>query len=120
MTHRTCPECGGRVVGRSDKRFCSDACRGAFHYRGHAAHYRPIKRIQYRLRRNHEVLRRCAEAGERTWRLDELSGAGIDLRYHTHRVETRDGPVLFCYDHGVCIDGDVARIIRSEQGGAEP
>ncbi len=24
---RVCPECGGRVVGRSDKVYCSDGCR---------------------------------------------------------------------------------------------
>ena len=25
----TCPECGEKIIGRSDKKFCSDACRNA-------------------------------------------------------------------------------------------
>ena len=26
----TCPECGDKLKGRADKKFCSDACRNAY------------------------------------------------------------------------------------------
>lgn len=27
---KNCPECGDKIIGRADKKFCSDACRNAY------------------------------------------------------------------------------------------
>ena len=27
---KKCPECGDKIVGRIDKKFCSDACRNSY------------------------------------------------------------------------------------------
>ena len=27
---KQCPECGGNIIGREDKKFCSDYCRNAY------------------------------------------------------------------------------------------
>ncbi len=32
VTNKCCPVCGKHVVGRTDKKFCSDKCRSKFHY----------------------------------------------------------------------------------------
>jgi len=30
---RNCPECGEKIIGRADKKFCSDQCRNSYNNR---------------------------------------------------------------------------------------
>jgi predicted nucleic acid-binding Zn ribbon protein len=32
VNSKCCPICGKHIVGRTDKKFCSDKCRSKFHY----------------------------------------------------------------------------------------
>ena len=33
MSSKQCPECGEKIVGRTDKKFCSDGCRNTYNNR---------------------------------------------------------------------------------------
>lgn len=56
MEERYCAECGERLVGRSDKRFCSTACRTSFHNAQARKRYGCSGRVNSLLRRNHAIL----------------------------------------------------------------
>jgi hypothetical protein len=51
-----CEECGRSIMGRIDKRFCSDQCRNTFNNRlnGHATNY--IRNVNRALRMNRRIL----------------------------------------------------------------
>ena len=60
-----CIECGARLTGRSDKKFCNDYCRASWHnriYREHLSTHSPVTRI---LRQNYNALARLLRAGRR-------------------------------------------------------
>ena len=53
---RACLECGAKIVGRIDKKFCSDACRNAYNNRINKDSKNLIRNTNNRLRRNYRIL----------------------------------------------------------------
>ena len=53
---RQCEECGERVIGRADKKFCSDACRNAFNNALNKDNKNLVRNINNRLRKNYRIL----------------------------------------------------------------
>jgi vacuolar-type H+-ATPase subunit B/Vma2 len=53
---RSCPECGEKIVGRIDKKFCSDGCRNAYNNRVNKDSKNLIRNINNRLRKNWRIL----------------------------------------------------------------
>ena len=51
-----CLECGEPVIGRIDKKFCSDYCRNTFNNKVNKESKNLIRNINNRLRKNHRVL----------------------------------------------------------------
>ena len=49
---KTCPECGDKIVGRIDKKFCSDGCRNAHNNNVNKDGKNLIRNINNRLRKN--------------------------------------------------------------------
>lgn len=54
-----CRECGEGFRGRSDKRFCSDACRNAYHNSRNRETNGLFHSVNIRLRRNYRILHTC-------------------------------------------------------------
>ncbi|MBO4263685.1 MAG: hypothetical protein J5871_03275 [Bacteroidales bacterium] len=73
----TCMECGKKLQGRKDKRFCDAHCRNAWHRRV----YRESRRIHYRIIRqleeNHSILDNLLKAGITTISRSELELLGF-------------------------------------------
>jgi len=53
---KKCPECGDRIIGRIDKKFCSDACRNAYNNRINKDSKNLIRNTNNRLRKNYRIL----------------------------------------------------------------
>ena len=53
---KTCPECGDKIVGRIDKKFCSDGCRNAYNNKLNKDGKNLIRNINNRLRKNWRIL----------------------------------------------------------------
>ena len=53
---KKCPECGEKIIGREDKKFCSDYCRNAFNNRLNKDSKNLIRNINNRLRKNYRIL----------------------------------------------------------------
>lgn len=99
---RTCLECGDSLHGRSDKKFCSDACRNAHHNKlkctsgNHC-----IRRINGILARNRNIMEALNPDGKTSIHANRLLKKGFDFGYYTHQYITRAGTAYyFCYDQG--------------------
>ncbi|WP_316797905.1 hypothetical protein [Pedobacter frigidisoli] len=114
---RSCLDCGGLVRGRSDKKFCDDACRNNYNNRLHAEHDLMVKRINQILRRNRAILISMVPNGKSKIAKSKLMKAGFDFDYHTHYLHTQNGKTyFFCYEFGYLdLANDELLLIKREE-----
>jgi predicted nucleic acid-binding Zn ribbon protein len=53
---RNCPECGDKILGREDKKFCSDSCRNNYNNRINKDATNLMRNINNKLRKNYRIL----------------------------------------------------------------
>lgn len=98
-----CKECGDRLRGRADKRYCHDACRSAFNNRKNKALLDPIKSINMALSRNRKILKEVYDlvGDENSVNVRKLIIKGFLFDYYTHIQDASDGKQYkYCYDFG--------------------
>ena len=98
---KTCLECGGKLIGRVDKKFCSDQCRVSHNNKlnGNATNY--IRTVNNILRKNRRILLELNTTGKTKVARDKLTQKGFDFTYHTGSYRTKDGSIYyFCYEQG--------------------
>ena len=99
---KKCEECGNEIMGRVDKKFCSDYCRNAFHNKVNKDSKNLIRNINNRLRKNYRILDSfpLKEGKTRTSRT-RLLDKGFDFDHITSLYTTKKGTVYyFVYDLG--------------------
>lgn len=99
---KKCRECGNEIMGRVDKKFCSDYCRNAYHNKVNKDSKNLIRNINNRLRKNYRVLDSfpLKEGKTRTSRT-RLLDKGFDFDHITSIYTTKKGTVYyFVYDLG--------------------
>ena len=98
---KVCLECGGKITGRSDKKFCSDQCRVAYNNklnRDETAYMNNVTNIFFIFLR---VLMELNLSGKTKVNRDKLNDKGFDFNYFTSQYKTKDGSVYnFCYEQG--------------------
>lgn len=95
MAERICIECGQRIIGRIDKKFCNDNCRTAWHNKMHAGAGAYVRNVNNILRKNRRILAGLASGGKRKVETAVLVGMGFEFGYFTHvNKATR-----YCYEH---------------------
>jgi predicted nucleic acid-binding Zn ribbon protein len=101
MTDRFCVECRAPLVGRIDKRFCSDQCRSTHNNRRHSESNRYVREVNNILRKNRRILDELNPGGKVKVPASHLKAKGFDFRYHTGTSHVRDGGRCYhCYDQG--------------------
>jgi predicted nucleic acid-binding Zn ribbon protein len=99
--NRTCPVCGDAIIGRIDKKFCSDQCRNEFNNKQNQDANSYIRRINYTLRKNRRILEQLNPDGKIKISKAKLVNKGFDFRYFTNIYRTKTGNTYyFCYEHG--------------------
>ena len=53
---KLCPECGDKIIGRADKKFCSDSCRNTYNNALNKDSKNLIRNINNSLRKNYRIL----------------------------------------------------------------
>lgn len=112
---RTCEFCGTKILGRSDKRFCSDYCRNSQHNSENRDSSNYMRRVNNILRKNRRILARYNPKGKAKIATSTLMEEGFNFAYFTNIYETRKGgKYYFCYDQGYIHieDGHVALVVR--------
>ena len=98
---KACLECGEPIQGRTDKKFCCDACRNLFHYRTNNAPINYVRNVVNTLKRNRRILSELNPGGKIKVHRDKLVERGYNFMYHTNIYRTKVGNVyVFCFEHG--------------------
>ena len=86
-TSKTCPQCGGQIIGRSDRRFCASQCKNAWHYAKTKEKDRIFDTVDRVLHKNRDILKRFYQYSQETRYvpMNRFLSRGFDLNYY-HRI----------------------------------
>jgi hypothetical protein len=98
---RVCLECGEKITGRVDKKFCSDLCRIGYNNKLNSDENNFVRNVNNILRKNRRILMDLNPAGKTQVARNKLNDRGFDFGYFTNTYTTKEGAQYkFCYDHG--------------------
>lgn len=98
---KTCLECGTKIIGRADKKFCSDQCRVAYNNKLNRDETAYVNNVMNLLRKNRRILLELNPTGKTRVSRDMLVKKGFDFNYITSRYKTKENAVYnYCFEHG--------------------
>ncbi len=114
---RSCLECGTPIIGRIDKKFCSDYCRNAYNNKLNKDSKNLVRNINNRLRKNYRILDSYSlKDGKTRTTKTRLLDKGFDFEFITNLYTTKKGTTyFFVYDLGYLpLDNDFYMIVKRE------
>ncbi len=117
MSETSCLECGEKLIGRVDKKYCSDHCRNAYNNKLNKDSKNLVRNINNRLRKNYRILDSfILKDGKTTTTKMRLIDRGFDFEYITNLYTTKKGSTYyFLYDLGYLpLDNDRYMIVKRE------
>lgn len=111
-----CLECGEKIIGRSDKKFCNDACRNAYNNKQNKDSSNLMRNINNRLRKNYRILVEINVDGKTKVSKSKLDSLGFDFEYFTNlKVYKNGSEYKFVYDYGYkLLDDDFILIVKNQ------
>jgi predicted nucleic acid-binding Zn ribbon protein len=101
IVEKTCLECGDKIIGRADKKFCSDQCRISYNNRLNSDENNYVRNVNNILRKNRRALLELNPTGKTRVSRDKLNEKGFDFNYFTSTYTTKEGALYkFCYEQG--------------------
>ena len=79
-----CIECGDKIAGRSDKKFCSDQCRSAYNNKLNSDSNNLMRNINNTLRKNRRILMEQNPEGKSKGTGEVLAKKGVKVDYGTN------------------------------------
>jgi predicted nucleic acid-binding Zn ribbon protein len=96
---RRCTECGQRIAGRTDKKFCNDQCRTSWHNKQYGVDNERVRNVNNILRKNWRILAELTANGSTEIPSVTLTRLGFKFGYFTGTRKGRNGSAEhFCYD----------------------
>ncbi len=113
----TCQECDKSLMGRIDKKFCSDTCRNAYNNRINSDVTGLIRNTNNQLRKNRRILEELCPDEKAKASKSFLVGKGFDFNLITHLRTTQKGSVYyFVYDFGyLALENDYYLIVKDNR-----
>jgi predicted nucleic acid-binding Zn ribbon protein len=113
---RMCPECGEKIIGREDKKFCSDACRNAWNNKINKDSNNYMRNINNRLRKNYRILAGLNTEGKTKTTRAKMASMGFDFTYFTSLLNTKTGNTyFFVYEQGYMpLENDYFILVRKD------
>ena len=113
---RKCMECNERIIGRADKKFCSDACRNAYNNALNKDSKNLVRTINNRLRKNYRILETLNTKDKTKTTKEKLLGMGFNFNYFTQIYTTKAGTVYYyLYDQGYLpLDNDYYLLVKKD------
>lgn len=111
---RACPECGDKIIGRADKKYCGDSCRNTHNNSQNKDTTNVMRNINNRLRKNYRTLERLNPDEKTKVTKSRLDTAGFDFNYFTSIYTTKAGTVYyFVYDQGYLpLEGEYYALVK--------
>jgi len=101
MHKKECPVCGNKIIGRADKKFCSDYCRNAHNNQLNKDSKNLVRNINNLLRKNYRILEELNPKDKTKTTKTKLISKGFDFQHFTSIYTTKTGNVYyFVYDQG--------------------
>ena len=98
---KMCLECGEKIIGRTDKKFCSDYCRNAYNNKVNKDGKNLIRNTNNRLRKNYKILSELNISGKTKVTRVKLLNNNFDFNFFTSIYTTKTGNTYFyVYDQG--------------------
>jgi len=113
---KKCLECNAKIVGRVDKKFCSDACRNSYNNRINKDSKNLIRNTHNRLRKNYRILEALNPRQKTKTSRGKLIEMGFDFNYITSIYTTKAGVVYyFVYDQGYLpLENDYYALVKRD------
>ena len=113
---KTCLECSEKIVGREDKKFCSDSCRNAFNNKINKDSTNFMRNVNNKLRKNYRILCELNTDGKSKATRDKMINKGFDFEFFTNILQTKTGNTYyFLYDQGYrSLDNDYFMLVKKE------
>lgn len=113
---KNCLECGEKIVGRIDKKFCSDACRNSYNNNLNKDSKNLIRNVNNRLRKNYRILEALNPNQKSKVSRSKLIEKGFDFNYITTIYTTKVGTIYyFVYDQGYLpLEDDFYALVKRE------
>lgn len=114
---KNCPECGNVILGRIDKKFCSDMCRNNYNNKLKAVDVNYVRNINNILKKNRRILEEiCPDEKHKTTRAS-LQKKAFDFSFFTHQRKTQAGSIYyFVYDYGYLeLDNDFFLVVKDNR-----
>ena len=92
---KTCPECGTKIIGREDKKFCCDGCRNTYNNRNNKDAINLIRNTNNALRKNWRILEELNPDQKTKVSKQQLSLLGFNFNYFTSIYTTKAGTVYY-------------------------
>ncbi|HSM63703.1 MAG TPA: hypothetical protein VK833_07185 [Gillisia sp.] len=111
---KACPECGEKIVGRIDKKFCSDYCRNAYNNKMNKDSTNLVRNVNNLLRKNYRILQELNPTDKTKTTKSKLLAKGFNFENFTSIYTTKSGTVYyFVYDQGYLpIEGDYYALVK--------
>ncbi|HET8855576.1 MAG TPA: hypothetical protein VFM60_06605 [Salinimicrobium sp.] len=111
---RSCPECGEKIIGRIDKKFCSDYCRNAFNNNLNKDSRNLMRNVNNKLRKNYRILEELNPHDKTKSTRTKLLARGFNFEYFTNTYTTKTGTIYyFVYDQGYLpLEGGYYALVR--------
>ncbi len=118
MDFRNCIECGEKLSGRADKKFCGDQCRNAHHNRQNRDDIAVIRNINHTLRKNRRILSELNVKKKTPIKRLKLAESGFNFQYCTECFTSGTGKTYwFCYNQGFfALDDDTLMLVERDKG----
>ncbi|HEY0092347.1 MAG TPA: hypothetical protein VGB43_07670 [Flavobacterium sp.] len=113
---KACLECSEKIVGREDKKFCSDGCRNTYNNKINKDSNNFMRNINNRLRKNYRILSELNVEGKSKTTKNRLLNKGFDFDFFTNVLKTKTGNTYyFLYDQGYLhLDNDYYMLVKKE------
>lgn len=111
-----CLECGEKIVGRTDKKFCNDGCRNAYNNKHNKDSTNLMRNINNKLRKNYRILSKLNVDGKRKTTKQKLVSLGFNFDYITQYVVYKNGSdYSFVYDQGYkLLEEDFVLLVKKD------
>ena len=113
---KSCLECGEKIVGREDKKFCSDACRNAYNNKINKDSNNYMRNVNNKLRKNYRILLALNTTGKTNVSKTKMLSKGFDFEYFTNILNTKSGKTyIFVYNQGyILLENDWYMLVKKE------
>lgn len=111
---KDCLECGEKIVGRVDKKFCSDYCRNAYNNKLNKDSTNLVRNVNNILRKNYRILQDLNPEEKTKTSKTKLLAKGFSFDYFTSIYTTKTGNIYyFIYDQGYLpLEGDYYALVK--------